>query len=87
MAEVSGNRRTQVPQSQQGLSLFTYMASPRYSFRTTSRLTTDGQFLLGGVHGFDSYFPRNGPQSAGAGNSLAFAPGGGIELESTIGYP
>lgn len=80
VAEVSGNRRGQVPQSQQGLSLVTYMAGPRYSIRPVSRLTTYGQFLIGGVHGFDSYFPMNGTQSPGAANALAFAPGGGIEV-------
>jgi hypothetical protein len=80
VAEVSGNHSAQLPQSQQGLSLFTYMGGPRYSFRTTRRLTTYGQFLIGGVHGFDAYIPRVSELSTGAANSLAFAPGGGVEL-------
>jgi opacity protein-like surface antigen len=80
VAEVSGNNVARIPQSQQGLSLVTYMAGPRYSFRTTRRLTTYGQLLIGGVHGFDTYFPRNDAQSTGAGNSMAFAIGGGVEL-------
>lgn len=80
VAEVSGNRTAQIPNSQQGLSLITYMAGPRYSFRTTRLLTTYGQFLIGGVHGFDSYFPRNDNQPTGAADSLAFAPGGGVEV-------
>ena len=80
VAAVSGNRNGQVPQSQQGLSLVVYMGGPRYSFHTTHRLTTYGQFLIGGAHSFDTYVPRNDAQSTGAASSLAFAPGGGIEL-------
>jgi outer membrane immunogenic protein len=80
VADVSGNRTAQVPQSQQGLSLVTYMAGPRYSFHPARRLTLYGQFLVGGVHGFDSYFPRNTQQSTGAATSLAYAPSGGVEV-------
>lgn len=80
VAQVAGSRADKIPQSQQGLSMITYMAGPRYSFRTTRRLTVYGQFLIGGVHGFDSYFPKNDMQSTGAANSLAFAPGGGLEI-------
>jgi hypothetical protein len=80
VAKVSGNRVGLVPQSQQGLSLVTYTAGPRYSFRTTRRITTYGQFLVGGVHGFDTYLPVNNSQSTGAGNSLALAPAGGVEI-------
>ena len=39
VAQVAGNRAQNIPQSQQGLSLVTYMAGPRYSFRTSRRLT------------------------------------------------
>ena len=80
MAEVTGGRTNHVPQSQQGLSLVTYMAGSRYSFHTMRRFTLYGQFVIGGVHGFESYFPRSGQQSTGAANSLAFAPGGGLEI-------
>lgn len=80
VAQVTGSRTDSVPQSQQGLSLITYMAGPRYSFSMARRLTIYGQVVVGGVHGFDSYFPRNNAQSTGAANSLAFAPGGGVEV-------
>jgi len=80
VAQVTGSRTGSVPQSQQGLSLITYMAGPRYSFLLARRLTVYGQVVVGGVHGFDSYFPRNDAQSTGAANSLAFAPGGGVEI-------
>lgn len=80
VAQVTGSRTGRIPQSQQGLSLVTYMAGPRYSFHTIQRLTLYGQFVIGGVHGFDSYFPKADSQSPGAANSLAFAPGGGVEI-------
>ncbi len=80
VAQVTGSRTDKVPQSQQGLSLITYMAGPRYSFHTARRFTLYGQFLAGGVHGFDSYFPKEDMRSSGAANSVAFAPGGGLEI-------
>jgi hypothetical protein len=80
VAQVTGNRADKIPQSQQGLSLITYMAGPRYAFHVARRFTAYGQFLAGGVHGFDSYFPEDDLRSSGAANSLAFAPGGGVEI-------
>jgi|GEM_PF-564234 outer membrane immunogenic protein len=80
VAQITGSRTDSVPQSQQGLSVITYMAGPRYSFSMARRLTIYGQVVVGGVHGFDSYFPRNDAQSTGAANSLAFAPGSGVEI-------
>ncbi len=80
VAQVTGSRTDKVPQSQQGLSLLTYMAGPRYSFHTARRFTVYGQFLAGGAHGFDSYFPKEDMRSTGAANSVAFAPGGGLEI-------
>jgi outer membrane immunogenic protein len=79
VAQVAGNHSGKIPDSIQGLSLMTYMGGPRYSFRATRRLTAYGQFLAGGAHGFDGYFP-NGAGSAGTGDSLAIAPGGGFEV-------
>jgi peptidoglycan-associated lipoprotein len=80
VAQVTGSRAGHIPHSQQGLSLLTYMAGPRYSFLAAHRWTVYGQFLAGGIHGFDSYFPKDDIRSGGASNSLAFAPGGGLEI-------
>src|SRR6185437_8206539 len=74
VAQITGSRTDSVPQSQQGLSVITYMAGPRYSSSTARRLTLYGQVVVGGEHGFDSHFPRNHAQPTGAANSLAFAP-------------
>jgi outer membrane immunogenic protein len=79
-ADVTGTHTDLVPQSQQGLSLVTYMAGPRYSFHPVQRLTLYGQFLVGGARGFDSYFPRNNGRSSDVANSFAYSPGGGLEI-------
>jgi outer membrane immunogenic protein len=80
VAQVAGNRSGQIPNSIQGLSLVTYMGGPRYSYLVMHRFTAYGQFLAGGVHGFDSYFPNNDAKSTGAADSFAIAPGGGLEV-------
>jgi hypothetical protein len=80
VVQLTGDHTGNVPQSQQGLSLVTYMAGPRYSFVMPRRVTVYGQFLAGGMHGFDAYFPRDDAQPNGSANSLAFSAGGGVEI-------
>jgi hypothetical protein len=80
VAQLAGNRSGQIPNSIQGLSLITYMGGPRYSFLMGRRFTAYGQVLAGGAHGFDGYFPRNDAKSPGAADSIAIAPGAGLEV-------
>jgi outer membrane immunogenic protein len=80
VAQVAGNHSGHVPNSIQGLSLMTFMGGPRVSFLPMHRVTVYGQFLAGDVHGFDSYFPGKGGSSTSSADSLAIAPGGGIEI-------
>ena len=80
VAQVAGNHSRTIPNSIEGLSLITNMGGPRYSFLVAHRLTGYGQFLAGGVHGFDGYFPPNDTSPIGMGDSLAIAPGGGFEV-------
>jgi outer membrane immunogenic protein len=80
VVQFTGEPTGNVPQSQQGLSLVTYMAGPRYSFLMPRRLTVYGQFLAGRMHGFDTYFPRDDVQPNGSANSRAFSTGGGVEI-------
>jgi outer membrane immunogenic protein len=80
VVQLTGDHTGNVPQSQQGLSLVTYMAGPRYSFLMPQRVTVYGQFLAGRMHGFDAYFPRDDAQPNGSANSLAFSTGGGVEI-------
>jgi peptidoglycan-associated lipoprotein len=77
---LTGDHTGNVPQSQQALSLVTYMAGPRYSFLMPLRVTVYGQFLAGGMHGFDAYFPRDDAQRNGSANSPAVSTGGGVEI-------
>jgi peptidoglycan-associated lipoprotein len=80
VVQVTGEHAGNVPQSQQGLSLVTYMAGPRYSFAMPRRVTAYGQFLAGRMHGFDAYFPLDVAQPNDSANSLAISTGGGVEI-------
>jgi outer membrane immunogenic protein len=44
------------------------------------RVNVYGQFLAGGIHGFDAYFPKDDAQPNGSANSLALSTGGGVEI-------
>jgi outer membrane immunogenic protein len=80
VVQLKGDHMGNVPQSQQALSLVTHMAGPRYSFLMPRRITVYGQFLAGGMHGFDAYFPRDDAQPNDSANSLAFSAAGGAEI-------
>ena len=80
VVQLTGDHTGNVLQSQQALSLVTYMAGPRYSLLMPRRITVYGQFLAGGMHGFDAYFPRDDAQPNDSANSLAFSVGGGVEI-------
>ena len=80
VVQLTGDHTGNVPQSQHGLSLITYMTGPRYSLLMPRRVTVYGQFLAGRMHGFDAYFPRDDAQPNGSANSLAFSIGGGVEI-------
>jgi outer membrane immunogenic protein len=80
VVQLTGDHTGNVPQSQQALGLVTYMAGPRYSFLMPRRVTAYGQFLAGGMHGFDAYFPRDDAQPNDSANSLALSTGGGVEM-------
>jgi outer membrane immunogenic protein len=83
VVQLTGDHTGNVPQSQQGLSLVSYKAGPRYSFAMPRRVTVYGQFLAGRMHGFDTYFPRDDAQPNGSASSLAFSTGGGVEIGIT----
>jgi len=78
VGEISGAHASNITGSGLDLSLLTYMAGPRYSIRTKYGLTPFAQFLVGGVHGFDSTFPHPAGASSSA-NSFAFTAGGGLD--------
>jgi outer membrane immunogenic protein len=80
VVQLTGHHTGNVPQSQQGLGLVTYMAGPRYSFLMRGRVNVYGRFLAGGIHGFDAYFPGDDAQPNCSANSLALSTGGGVEI-------
>jgi outer membrane immunogenic protein len=61
------------------IGLVSYLFGPRFSYRRYSRFTPFGQILIGGVHGFDAYFPS----AAGftlTPDAFAMAAGGGVNV-------
>jgi outer membrane immunogenic protein len=79
VAEVAGEQTASIDSAHQSLSFVTYLFGPRYSLRNRTRAVPFAQFLLGGVHGFDALFPSVS-SSAAVPDALAFAPGGGINV-------
>jgi len=70
-----------------GLTLFTYMAGPRFSLplrrgRETRMLTPFAQILLGGAHASEGAFPSSSSLSSQA-DCFAMSVGGGLQMGVT----
>jgi outer membrane immunogenic protein len=79
VGEVSVHHAANVNSAQEGLGLATYLFGLRYSPASRSRLVPFAQAVVGGVHGFDAYFPNpNGSRVTP--DALAAAFGGGINF-------
>ncbi|HTW49117.1 MAG TPA: hypothetical protein VMD92_14290 [Acidobacteriaceae bacterium] len=79
VAELAGEHAGSINSAGESLSLVTYLFGPRYTFTPRSRTVVFGQFLVGGVHGFDALFPNPGGSTVTP-DALAFAAGGGVNL-------
>lgn len=79
VAELGGAHASNVSVAGAGLSLVTYLFGPRYSIGRTRRFTPFVQFLAGGVHGFDAFFPNSTGQNLNP-DAFAFAAGGGMNV-------
>lgn len=79
VSELAGQHASNISPGLNSLSLVTYLFGPRYSFRSRTRLVPFGQFLVGGVHGFDALFPGSGPSVPNP-DAFAFAAGGGLNV-------
>lgn len=77
-AEISGAHASNIRDSGLDISLITYMAGPRYSMHFRYGLRPFAQFLVGGVHAFNSTFPHAGGALSSA-NSFALTAGGGLD--------
>src|SRR5215510_351084 len=60
-----------------GITSFTYLFGPRFSYRSKSPVTPFGQVLLGGVHQSAGAFGVSGSQ-----NAFAMTVGGGLDLRA-----
>lgn len=79
VAELTGMHASNVNASGADLSMVTYLFGPRYSVRRWKRWTPFAQFLAGGAHGFDAYFPNSTGQNINP-DAFAFAAGGGLSV-------
>jgi outer membrane immunogenic protein len=78
VGEVSIHHAASINSVHEGLGLGTYLFGLRYSQRA-KRLAPFAQALVGGVHGFDAFFP-NPNRSSATPDALAASFGGGINL-------
>lgn len=76
--EVSGSHANGISSLGQNLTLTTFAAGPRVTFRG-KRLVYFGQVLAGGAHASDSYFPSSSGAKPTA-TSFAFTSGGGVDF-------
>jgi peptidoglycan-associated lipoprotein len=77
VGEFSAGHATNISSLGQDLTLSTYLAGPRISF-SHYRYAPFGEFLAGGAHGGDSYFPTSAKTLTSA-SSFAYAVGGGFD--------
>ena len=83
--EFSGVNTNNMTSSATALTLFTYMAGPRYSLPLHRRrgeadkITTFLQVLFGGVHASEGAFPSGSTLRSRA-DSFAMSAGGGVEV-------
>lgn len=75
--EVNGGHAKDISPLGQDLTLLTYTAGPRVTFRE-ARVTPFVQALFGAAHGADSYFPTGTTYTTSA-TSFAFTAGGGVD--------
>lgn len=75
--EVTGSHANNISSLGQNLTLTSFTAGPRVTFRG-SRLVYFGQALVGGAHASDSYFPTASSYTTSS-TSFAISAGGGID--------
>ncbi len=79
VGELAAQHVSNISSANDSLGLVSYLFGPRYSYRRHRRFAPFGQVLIGGVHGFDAYFPNpNG--SAVTPDAFALAVGGGLNI-------
>lgn len=79
--EFTGEHSSKISSLGQDLTLTTFTAGPRISW-THVHFTPYGEFLLGGAHAGNSYFPSGASGSSSA-SSFAYSAGGGVDFNLT----
>lgn len=81
VGEFTGEHSSKISSLGQDLTLTTYTFGPRISLAHV-RYTPYGEFLLGGAHAGNSYFP-SGTSGSSSASSFAYSAGGGLDLNLT----
>jgi peptidoglycan-associated lipoprotein len=79
--EFTGQHASKISSLGQDLTLTTFMGGPEVSW-VHMRFTPYVDFLLGGAHAGNSYFPTSASGSSSA-SSFAYSPGGGLDVNLT----
>jgi outer membrane immunogenic protein len=79
VGEVAGQHADNINAAHSQLSLISYLIGPRYTYHASHRFVPFAQALVGGVHGFDAYFP-NQDGSNTTPDAFALAAGGGLNI-------
>ena len=77
--EVTTGHANTISSLGQNLTLTTFMAGPRIALPRYRAIMPFGEFLAGGAHGGNSYFPTTTSTSTSA-TSFAYSAGGGVDL-------
>lgn len=75
--DITGGHANNIGPLGQNLTLLTYTAGPQVSYRL-HRFLPHAEFMVGGAHGSDSYFPETATFSSSAA-SFALNTGGGLD--------
>jgi len=84
VGEVGTVRASRISALGQNLALTTFLGGPRITL-AGRRMSPFGEFLLGGAHAGDSYFP-NGSSGSSNASTFAYSAGGGLDLNLNSRY-
>ena len=84
VGEVGTVRASRISLLGQNLALTTFLAGPRIVL-PGRRMSPFGEFMAGGAHAGDSYFP-NSSSGASSASSFAYSAGGGLDFDLNSRY-
>jgi len=84
VGEVGTVHASKISSLGQNLALTTFLAGPRITV-SGRRMSPFGEFMLGGAHAGDSYFP-NGSSGGSSASTFAYSAGGGLDFNLNSRY-